>query len=1075
MRIVQAVVLSAALCPLLRSEVRVWQGTFSLPTYEEGQPDVNPPFDAFASVRFNYPYTLREQLTDHRKIQDWRAAFLENEYLRCVVLPDIGGHLYSCTDKTNGAELFYANPSIKKVQVAYRGAWAAFGVEFNFPVSHNWVTVSPVDFALRQNPDGSASVWVANIDRVYGMQWRVELILRPGSTVLEQRVRLYNPGALRRRFYWWNNAGVQGWDDSRIYYPQNFSATHGFTFVDRWPVNSEGLDQSRIGDHVRGFVSQFAHATREPYMGVYHPHSQAGTVHFAWPSDAPGKKLWSWGADAEGKAWRRALSDNESTYVEVQSGLFRNQETYAFLSPQETIEFSEYWMPVREIGGIARANLHAVVNFEHGPEVRLGMNVTHAVENGLVRVLDGARVVAEDRLSLDPARTYFKTLPAGPAYTVELRDAKGNLLLAHTEGQYDMAKPSEIAVGPQPGHEFPPPERQSEGDYLEIGVDHELNGRNLVAWDTYQAGLQRFPDSFELHKAAGRLAVTLLRYDEAREHLLRAQQRRNNDPDLHYHLGIVYNSLRQTAKARAEWERAAFFRAYRAPARLELAFLDAQEDHFASALDWVEKAIADSPDAVRLGAAEVALLRHAGNSVLARERLAHWRQLDPTNSALRFESTLLGGADETLWSHLAADPDRVLVVASEYLRLGLFADALALLDRRYPAVDPAWAEPGAVLPQQHPLIAYYRGYSRERLGQSGLEDYRAAAELPTRYVFPNRADTVPVLRAALAANPGDASAHFLLGSLWMSGGMLDQAIAEWEQARRIRPAIATLHRNLGYAVLLLKGDPQRAAVILREGLSADPTNIALFTGLDQALTLLGRPPAERGAVLAAYPDRAGMPQALVYAMAVALAEGGQFEQARRLFFDRFFALEEFGTNVVQVYLEVELLRARALLRDGKVADARRALQDLDREVPGLPFTSGGLTPFLEAPRYQYQMGELAAELGDRDLAQTHWRKASGSQSDPPWQQAAFVLMASKRLGAEDPQARERRLQAALRNVEVALTTTGSPGMAHYTKGVLLRELGRTEEARKAFRTAVLTRDRGLSQYLGRVGLASLIP
>jgi len=104
----------------------------------------------------------------------------------------LGGHIYSCMDKTNGAELFYANPSIKKALVSNRGAWAAFGVEFNFPVSHNWVTVSPVDFAIRQHPDGSASIWVGNVDRVYGMQWRVELILRPGSTVLEQRIRLYN-------------------------------------------------------------------------------------------------------------------------------------------------------------------------------------------------------------------------------------------------------------------------------------------------------------------------------------------------------------------------------------------------------------------------------------------------------------------------------------------------------------------------------------------------------------------------------------------------------------------------------------------------------------------------------------------------------------------------------------------------------------------------------------------------------------------------------------------------------------------------------------------------------------------
>jgi hypothetical protein len=29
-------------------------------------------------------------------------------------------------------------------------------------------------------------------------------------------------------------------DDSHIYYPMRFSASHGFTQIDTWPVNSEG-------------------------------------------------------------------------------------------------------------------------------------------------------------------------------------------------------------------------------------------------------------------------------------------------------------------------------------------------------------------------------------------------------------------------------------------------------------------------------------------------------------------------------------------------------------------------------------------------------------------------------------------------------------------------------------------------------------------------------------------------------------------------------------------------------------------------------------------------------------------
>jgi hypothetical protein len=80
--------------------------------------------------------------------------------------------------------MFYANPSIKKARIGYRGAWAAFGIEFNFPVSHNWVSMAPVSYSYANREDGGASVTVGNIDRVYGMEWVVELTLHPVSSFL---------------------------------------------------------------------------------------------------------------------------------------------------------------------------------------------------------------------------------------------------------------------------------------------------------------------------------------------------------------------------------------------------------------------------------------------------------------------------------------------------------------------------------------------------------------------------------------------------------------------------------------------------------------------------------------------------------------------------------------------------------------------------------------------------------------------------------------------------------------------------------------------------------------------------
>src|SRR4249920_2038906 len=204
--------------------VRAWEGSLALATTVEGPADPNPPFDLFAGERFNYPYALRNALTGTTRVEHYRALFLENEFLKVTVLPELGGHLYSCLDKISGQPMFYANSSIKKARIGYRGAWAAFGIEFNFPVSHNWMSMSPVDFSYATHDDGSASVTVGNIDRVYGMECSVELILRSGSTVLEQRVRLSNRSDVRQRFYWWSNAAVRVWDDSHIQYPMRYAA-----------------------------------------------------------------------------------------------------------------------------------------------------------------------------------------------------------------------------------------------------------------------------------------------------------------------------------------------------------------------------------------------------------------------------------------------------------------------------------------------------------------------------------------------------------------------------------------------------------------------------------------------------------------------------------------------------------------------------------------------------------------------------------------------------------------------------------------------------------------------------------
>ena len=639
-----------------RAQVKVWQGTMTLPTYEEGPPDPNPPFDVYAtSSRFNYPYTIRNNLTGVKASHTWRAIFLENEYLKCSVLPDLGGHIYTCIDKISGQPFFYANPSIKKAQIGYRGAWAAFGVEFNFPVSHNWVSLSPVDFAYAAHKDGSASVWVGNIDRVYGMQWKVELVMRPGSTLLEQRVKLSNRSDARHRYYWWNNAGVEVWDDSRIDYPMRFVASHGFTNVYSWPVGPQGdRDLSVIGNQTQGPVSYFAHGSRELFMGVWNPHTQTGTAHFAEYQDLPAKKIWAWGVDPDGLAWRKVLSDNDSAYVEMQAGLFRNQETYAFMEPGQAIHFSEYWMPVRGTGGVSRANKTGVMHFNvHESDVSVALNVNERIPGARISLSRDGAVVWSGIADLVPEKTWSRSVPrreGSGKLTFELRNSGGQSLLKQTDGEYGWEPESQIKTGPQMAVHSPVAEKRSEDDWLEKGRIEELNGASLLALETYRQALDRFPQSQSLAIAAGRLEASLQHYDDAARLLRQAQMRDTPNSEIAYSLGIAEEGLGAMPDAEASFEVAYRQAEFRAPAAIRLGEMHARQGDVEGAANLLRAATAAEPASLRAGEELEAVLRAEGMRTEADELSRRELVDDPTNDFLKADS---GRPD---LAHLAAGP-----------------------------------------------------------------------------------------------------------------------------------------------------------------------------------------------------------------------------------------------------------------------------------------------------------------------------------------------------------------------------------------------------------------------------------
>ncbi|HXN96145.1 MAG TPA: DUF5107 domain-containing protein [Candidatus Acidoferrales bacterium] len=1054
----------------IQAQVRVWEGVLNLPVYEEGAPDPNPSFDQFAIGRFSYPYTLRKQITDQRAEHRWRAIYLENEYLKCSVLPDLGGHIYTCVDKISGQPMFYANPSIKKARIGYRGAWAAFGVEFNFPVSHNWVSMSPVDFAYAGHEDGSASITVGNVDRVYGMEWSVELTLRPGSTVLEQRVTLSNRSDVRHRFYWWNNAAVQVWDDSQIQYPMRFAAAHGFAEVQRWPIDSKGKDLSVIRNQTDGPVSLFVHGSRENFMGVWHPRTNTGTVHFADYAELPAKKIWSWGVDPDGLDWRKALSDNSSAYVELQAGLFRNQETYAFLEPRHSIAFTEYWIPVRDTEGISRANLAGAVHLERrAGMLAVSLNANRRLPAAAVQILDGNTSLLNEKADLVPERVWKKEIRipnASRKYTFQLKNSEDALLLRQTEGEYDWAPDSEIKVGPQISYAVPEETRRTEDDWLQQGKTEELNGNLLAATQTYQKALLKFPADFELLKAAGRLDASLMRFEEALSHLAAAHDRNTTDAEISYYLGIAYEGVEREKDAVDAYQEAMRLPSYRAAAALRLAEVQARLGGLKQATESLTISLQSAPEDLRAAEELAVALRAVGRTAdgekLARERLA----LFPLSDFLREE---LGKPNLV---HLAADPYRVLNLASEYARLGLYRRAVEVLSREYPPPTADQTEPGAVVPQNHPLVVYFRGHCREKLGESGANDYLQASRLSTAYIFPSTVEDQQALKAAIRTNEKDATAHYLLGTWYFARERTDEALSEWQQARKLNPQIPVLEASLGLALLHAKRDFPSAWNSFEEGIKNDPSNIVNYSGAIAAMTLLAKPAAERVKTLELYPDLDRMPTSLVYELALNRAEKGDYSGAIELFRNRFFGSEEGGTNVRQVWVEVKLQEALGLGRSGHCEDAVATARALGSPVAGLSFTQDGLQPILNSARTNYLLGELSSECGQKEEAERRYR-LSAQMTDAS--DAVWAWASAKKLSGYNPALWQERLSSALSRAESNARTGDHQSWLLYSVGVLQIALGRGVQGQASLRESLLLPENRMSYHFSRLAIEGATP
>ena len=185
-----------------------------------------------------YPYPLYDTLTGKKVDKTYKLVYLENEYVRIGILPEIGGRLFEAVDKTNGYHFFYRQHVIKPALIGLIGAWISGGVEWNIPHHHRASTFLPVQYRIQENEDGGKTVWVGELELRHRMRWAVGYTLRPGKSYLEASVRIVNRTPVVNSMLCFANAAVHVNQDYQVIFPPStqYVTHHHKREFTTWPI-----------------------------------------------------------------------------------------------------------------------------------------------------------------------------------------------------------------------------------------------------------------------------------------------------------------------------------------------------------------------------------------------------------------------------------------------------------------------------------------------------------------------------------------------------------------------------------------------------------------------------------------------------------------------------------------------------------------------------------------------------------------------------------------------------------------------------------------------------------------------
>ncbi|MDZ8119329.1 DUF5107 domain-containing protein [Pontiella agarivorans] len=967
--------------------------TLTLPTYGLGEPEKNPLFFEKRVYQGScgkvYPVPFVDKVFDEPEPQKYDAVHLENDYVRLVMLPEIGGRIFLGQDKVNNDyDFFYRQNEIKPALVGLAGPWLSGGVEFNWPQHHRPGTYMPTDVEIEEEACGARTVWMSEHDPLNRMKGMHGIRIQPDSALIELKARIYNRTPFMQTFLWWANVAAEVHDNYQSFFPPDvhYVADHAVRAQSFFPIAKNdyyGVDYARrpgANDlswykNIPVPTSYMVCDTDFDFFGGYDYDAQGGFIHVANKHIAPGKKQWTWGNEEFGWAWDRELTDRigptgrAAPYVELMAGVYTdNQPDFTYLMPYETKTFSQYWWPYKKIGPVQNATKDAAVRLVQNDDgtLDLGAVASRRINGARIVLRAGETVLLEETVDLSPDQPWHR-----PAFKFVGDDFQSLELSVEGFIAYRPILVNEQKRKRDVATEPPMPEEILTVEELYLTAEHLEQNRHPtrypeIYWDEI---LRRDPMDVRTNISYGRRKLNQGLLDEAADHFetaIKRLTRRHPNPytgEAHYYLGLVRRFQGLEKEAYAAFYKSTWNYAWRAAAYYELAMLDCKKGDFFRALEHCEASLdtnRQNNKALVLKALAMNKLGQDGcrelEALLKADPLDHWARHASGDSAGFLAKT-------------RNDAQTVLDVAYDYADAGFVDEAIQVLELHHAHDVQNVAVPNPLSTSQltHYALAWLK---------NDFQTLEKARTLGPDYMFPSRLHDQLMLEWALGQGSGpDRNAAYGLGNYYFDKKRYEDAIACWEKV----PDFATAHRNLGIAYWNVRNDGEAARAAYLRALELAPSDARIFAEYDQLRAKLGDPAEDRLETLLAHRALVDERDDCSVALAELFNATGQAEKALDLVLNRRFHPWEGGEGkVLKQYTTAMLLLGQAALKNGDAADA---LQYFERAMQA-PDNLGEAYHLLQAKAdVNYWKGKALRALGREAEAVDQFEASANEAGD----------------------------------------------------------------------------------------------